>query len=86
MKVIVPDALRSYTGQAKEVSATGANLDQVFHDLDHQFPGLRFRVIDELGRIRPNIKLFVNHALVQDLSIELGADDEIFIMQALSGG
>ncbi len=85
MKVIVPDALQSYTN-AKEVDANGNTVMQVFDDLEDQFPGMRFRVINELDKLRPNFKLFINGELTKELSAPISATDELFIMQALSGG
>ena len=85
MKVIIPDVLQSYTG-AREVTATGDTLAAVFDDLDRQFPGMRFRVINELDTLRPNIKVFINGTRRTDLTDSIEDDDEVFIMQALSGG
>ena len=85
MKVIMPDVLQSYT-RAREVEASGTSVLAVFDDLDRQFPGLRFRVINELDELRPNIKVFINGERTLDLSMPVEAGDELFIMQALSGG
>lgn len=85
MKVIIPDALKSYT-KVKEVTASGATISHVFDDLDRQFPGLRFRVINELDELRPNIKVFINGERRMSLDAPISEDDELFIMQALSGG
>lgn len=85
MKVLIPGALRSYTRQA-EVQADGDTLLALFADLDRQFPGLRFRVVDEQDRLRANMRLFVNGQGVRDLGHALRADDFVAIVQALSGG
>ena len=85
MKVLIPSAMRSYT-EKSEVEASGATLAAVLVDLDHQYPGIRFRMIDEQGRIRRHIRIFVNGAQVRDLSQPLRATDEVVIVQALSGG
>ncbi|MEK6321448.1 MAG: MoaD/ThiS family protein [Acidobacteriota bacterium] len=86
MKVYVPSALRSYTGQRDEVEASGASLDELLRELDQRYPGFRFRIIDEQGSIRPHIKIFVNHDQVRDLTGRLRAEDEVSILLALSGG
>ena len=52
MKVLIPGALRSYTREA-QVEAAGDTLDTLFTDLDRRYPGLRFRVVDEQGLLRP---------------------------------
>ena len=58
-RVIVPTQLRGYTAGKDEVRADGATLDEILVDLDRQFPGVRFRVIDEQNRVRRHILLFV---------------------------
>ena len=86
MKVILPTPLAEYTGRQRKVEAEGASLEQLLDDLDRRFPGLRFRVIDEQGRIRPHIKIFVNRAQVASLEIGLAPADEVLVVAALSGG
>jgi molybdopterin converting factor small subunit len=85
MEVLIPAALRSYTGQAR-VQADGDTLDALFSDLDRRYPGLRFRVVDEQGRLRPNMRVFVNQVGVRDLQRGLQAQDFVAVVLALSGG
>ena len=85
MKVIIPTPLRSYTGR-REVEADGVTLAAVLVDLDRQFPGIRFRVIDEQERMRPHVRFFVNGQAVVDLSHPLQPKDALVIVPALSGG
>jgi molybdopterin converting factor small subunit len=86
VKVRIPTPLRSYTDQQKVVEASGESVGAVLDDLDRQFPGLRFRVVDEQGRMRPHMKVFVNQEAVRALGEAVAASDEVTIMQALSGG
>jgi len=85
MKVLIPSALRSYTERG-ETEAGGTTLAALLVDLDRQYPGIRFRIIDEQDRIRRHIRIFVNGEQVRDLSQPLNATDEVIIVQALSGG
>ena len=85
MKVRIPSPLISYTVK-KEVEAQGRTLEELLADLDRRYPGLRFRVIDEQGALRPHMRLFVNGAQVRELVLELRPSDEVQIVQALSGG
>ena len=85
MKVLIPSALYSYTGRG-EVAADGATLAAVLADLDRLYPGIRFRMIDEQGKIRPHIRFFVDGEQVHNLSQPLRPADELIIVQALSGG
>ena len=85
MKILIASPLRSYTG-ADLVEADGASLGAVLADLDRRYPGVRFRMIDEQDHIRRHMRVFVNGEAVFDLARALGPDDEVCIVQALSGG
>ena len=85
MKVLIPTPLRSYTNLA-EVDAEGATLAELLEDLDRQFPGIRFRVVDEQGNIRRHMRFFVNEDQVFDMNTPLRRTDAIYMVQALSGG
>jgi molybdopterin converting factor small subunit len=84
--VHVGSILHSYTGGESEVEGRGTTLDAVLADLDERFPGIRFRVVDEQDAIRPHVRLFVGSKPARDLSVEVGADDEVHVLAALSGG
>ncbi len=85
MNVLIPSPLVSYTKRTR-VEAAGATLGEVLLDLDRQFPGLRFRMVDEQDAIRPHMRVFVNGQQVFDLTRPLAPTDAIHIVQALSGG
>jgi sulfur-carrier protein len=84
-RVLIPSSLRSYT-DAMWVQARGGTLDEVLIDLDRQFTGLRFRMVDEQDRLRPHMRVFVRGLAVHDLALVLQPEDEVHIVQALSGG
>ena len=85
MKVLIPGALRSYTEKSL-AEASGATLGALLADLERQYPGIRFRVVDEQDRIRRHIRIFVDGTQVHDLSQTLDGAGEAVIVQALSGG
>jgi molybdopterin converting factor small subunit len=85
VRVHIPSPLLGYTA-SREVTARGATLGAVLDDLDRQYPGIRFRMVDEQGAVRPHMRAFVNGAQVKDLARPLQADDVVHIVQALSGG
>ena len=85
MRVLIPGPLRSYTRQ-REVEAAGTSLAELLADLDRQYPGIRFRMIDEQDQIRAHMRFFVNGAQVFDMAHALRASDAVQIVQALSGG
>ena len=86
MRVRIPTPLHSYTAQQSAVEACGATVDDVLRDLDAQFPGIRFRVVDEQNQLRKHMKIWVNQDAVRDLSTPVRDADEVTLMQALSGG
>jgi molybdopterin converting factor small subunit len=86
MKVLIPTPLRSYTGGAAAVEASGSSVRELLVDLDRRFPGIRFRMIDEQDAIRPHMRVFVNAEQTLSLDSPLTEGDEVQILQALSGG
>ena len=86
MKVRIPTPLYSYTDHKSVVEATGSSVEQVTRDLERQFPGIRFRMIDEQDNVRPHMKIFVNGDQIHDLAITVKSSDSIAIVQAFSGG
>lgn len=85
VKVFIPGPLLSYTHQ-REVEASGETLEALLADLDRQYPGIRFRVIDEQQLMRPHMRFFINGEQVFDVSHSLHSTDTVHLVQALSGG
>jgi sulfur-carrier protein len=86
VRVRIPTPLRSYTAQQTTVEAQGTTVAELLADLDRQFPGIRFRMVDEQGQLRTHMKVFVNQDATRDLTTSVRGTDEVTIMQALSGG
>jgi molybdopterin converting factor small subunit len=83
--VHVPSPLHSYT-KKPDVDAAGATLSALLDDLERRYPGFRFRVVDEQGRIRPTILFYVNGVVTRTLDQPVTASDDVHIIAALSGG
>lgn len=85
--VRIPGLLRSYTAGADTVEIGGcATLADALAALDARCPGLRFRIVDEQGAIRPHVKLFLDGALAGRLAAPAAGCAELMIVGALSGG
>lgn len=88
--VAIPTQLRSYTGGAAQVTvavATAApRLADLFAALDAAHPGIRFRMVDEAGRLRPHVQVFVDSRIERDPAAALAPGSAIMIVGALSGG
>lgn len=85
MRVGIPSPLQSYTG-GSEVDADGNDLQSLLADLDRRYPGIRFRMVDEQQCLRRHIRVFVNGRQTFSLDQSLQPSDQVFIVQALSGG
>lgn len=67
----------------------GATVQQVLENYFRINPQVRGYVLDEQGTVRHHVAIFVNRVLIRDrrnLSDQVSDQDEIFVMQALSGG
>ncbi len=75
-----------------ECPTTAVEGDTVRSVLDGYFarhPGVRHYVLDDQGAVRRHVTVFLAGRQIRDrasLSDPVGADDEIHVMQALSGG
>lgn len=86
VRVRVAALLHSYTKGAAVSEVEGADVRSVMNALDARFPGLKFRVVDEQGEIRPHMSVFVGQERIRDLGTPVSPGGEIFIAGALSGG
>lgn len=86
MKVRIPSPLYSYTKGRAEVEGRGSTLGEVLRNLDAEFPGLRFRIVDEQDRIRTHIMIHVNAVRATSLEVPVRAGDDVMIVAWLSGG
>lgn len=86
MQVLIPSPLQSYTGGRATVESAGSTLAEVLARLDVDFPGIRFRMIDEQDRVRQHIRFFVGGEVARELTRAVGPDDEVMIVCSLSGG
>ena len=85
MRVVIPQPLQSYTG-GHLAEAQGDTLNDILNDLDQQYPGLRFRVVDEQDNLRKNILFFVHGERTRNLNEPVVGSDEVVLVHALSGG
>ena len=85
-RVRVAALLHAYTGGASVVEVEAGTAAQVMAELDRRFPGLAFRVVDEQGKIRPHMSVFLDQDLIRDLGTPVPPGSELYLVGALSGG
>jgi len=86
--VRIPPALRSYTDGQDEVVLEASDVAAMLHALDANFPGIRDRVVDEAGRRRPYVNVFVNEELIGTSlpDTQLNPGDVVHILPSVAGG
>jgi len=86
--VSIPTILRSYTNDARLVSATGETLEQVIADLESQFPGMASRLIED-GKLRRFVNIYINDEDVRftgGLEAPVSEGDSVTVLPAVAGG
>ena len=86
VRVRVAPLLYFYTGGLKTIEVDAATVGDAIAAIDHRFPGVAFRVIDEQGGVRPHMNVFLGEQSVRELDTPVSAGAEIYIVGALSGG
>jgi sulfur-carrier protein len=86
--VRIPTPLRTLTGGADEVTASGGTVREVIDDLEGKHPGLRERLLDEKG-VRRFVNIYVGEEdirFLDGLKTPLKSGDQISIVPAIAGG
>ncbi|HET8603418.1 MAG TPA: MoaD/ThiS family protein [Marmoricola sp.] len=89
VSVRIPTILRSYTGGASEVTASGGTLLDVLDDLEANHPGIKARVLDDAGEIRRFVNVYVGNDDVRFLDgLKTATPDgaQLSIIPAVAGG
>lgn len=86
--VRVPHALRAYTDGQDEVLLEATDVASLLRRLDEAFPGIRERIVDETGRPRRYVNVFVNEDLARgDLkAVPVRPGDTVHILPSVAGG
>ena len=82
-----PNLLRHVAAPATRIE--GATVRQVLEGYFQVNPDVRGYVLDDQGVLRKHVAIFLNQKLIHDrtdLSDPVRESDEIFVVQALSGG
>ncbi|CAB4342282.1 unannotated protein [freshwater metagenome] len=86
--VSIPTILRSYTNNAKSVTAQGQTLEEIITDLESQFPGISGRLVED-GKLRRFVNIYINDEDVRftgNLDAAVAAGDSVTVLPAVAGG
>ena len=87
----VPSYLAAFAGGKNSflIEGSPATVSAALESLWKLQPGLRDRIVDEQGQVRPHINIFVGEDAIRfadGLATKVPADAEILIVPAVSGG
>jgi molybdopterin synthase sulfur carrier subunit len=89
INVRIPTILRTYTQDQSQVTADGGTLSDVIESLEGSYPGIKARVVDEQGKLRRFVNIYVAE---EDVRFAQGLDTptpdgtQISIIPAVAGG
>lgn len=81
--------LSRYFPNLRSAEVDAASVAELVAALERAHPGLASYLIDERGRLRQHVNLFVDGRVVRDretLADALRSESQVFVAQALSGG
>ncbi len=85
----LPRSLRDYWAGDPEVRLEAKTLAEALAEVGRRWPGLAERILDDAGRVRPHVGLFVNALPVMHRDpreVGLAEGDIIRVLPAVSGG
>ncbi|HEX9437216.1 MAG TPA: MoaD/ThiS family protein [Candidatus Limnocylindria bacterium] len=87
--VRLPGSLRDAVGGDNKVTASGRTLDEVFADIERRHPGFRSRVLDDEGRLKSYVNVYIGDADARasgGLAAPVPVDAEVMVIPAMAGG
>jgi adenylyltransferase/sulfurtransferase len=89
VKVIIPTALRQYTGGQGVISLEGATVGDVLQSLTSQHSELGQQLFGSDGKLRSFVNVYRNDddvRYLQGMETTVGERDELSIIPAIAGG
>jgi sulfur-carrier protein len=84
-RVCLREPLKRLAGNRAEHAIEGATVGAALAALERANPALEGWILDERGALRRHINVFVNGELGEQ-DTEVGADDRVDVLPAISGG
>ena len=85
----LPALMKYYVNDLSEVQITGSTVSQAINDLTSQYPAIKPHIIDNQGRLRRHVNLFVNKENINNLNgldTSIEESDIIILMPSITGG
>jgi molybdopterin converting factor small subunit len=77
--------LKDLAGGNREVTIEGASVGDVLRELERQHPKIEGWVLDEHGRVRRHVNIFVDGERVRE-DAAVASDATVHVLPSISGG
>lgn len=77
--------LKDLAGGKREVTIEGASVGDVLRELERQHPKIEGWVLDEHGRLRRHVNVFVDGERVRE-NAAVASDATVHVLPSISGG
>ena len=87
--IIIPTPLRKFTNNTAKLQVKGGTVSESMTELTTNFPDLKRHLLDDSGRIRTFVNVFVGDDDIRDLQQEqtvIKDDSVVSIIPAIAGG
>ncbi|MBX7225364.1 MAG: MoaD/ThiS family protein [Chitinophagales bacterium] len=88
-QIIIPTPLRKYTEEQAVFTTDQPTVELAINELVNKFPALKTQVIDNSGKLRSFIKVFIGEEDIRGLGGEqatIGDKDVVSLIPAIAGG
>jgi molybdopterin converting factor small subunit len=88
-KILIPTPLRQYVDHQSAVEVSGATVGQAIEDLVTRHDAMRRHLLDERGKIRSFVNVYVNDEDIRHLQrtdTALATADVVTIVPSVAGG
>lgn len=81
--------LKKFYPDLSDTKVPSKNVQEVIADIEEKHPGIKAYILDDQNALRKHVNIFINGKMIRDrksLVDHVSEFDEVYIMQALSGG
>jgi len=81
--------LKRYFPELEPLKSNRKSIAGLISEANKLYPGIENYILDEQGSLRQHVQIFIGENMIRDrhgLSDPVTDEDQVYIMQALSGG
>ena len=85
----LPALMKYYVNDLSEIKVSGSTVSQAINDLTTQYPTIKPHIMDNQGRLRRHVNLFINKENIKNLNgldTPIEESDLIILMPSITGG